>query len=709
MTRFDAVLMVDWSGSATPTSAKPKKDAIWIGEASDNGVTASYHRTRASAMAAISARIDTALAHGERLLIGFDFPFAYPRGFAHALTGATDPLGLWDWLAERIEDAPDNANNRFEVAAAINARFPGVGPFWGRPAHLDLPDLPTHGSARTFKGFPERREVEGLLKSTHPCWKLFTTGSVGSQALLGLPRLAALRQRYGKAIAISPFERAEAPVVLAEIFPTLLDRVVRARTGADDIRDEVQVRTLAEAFFRLAPEQLAAMLAEGDAEEGWILGIGHADALERALPSGGVVRDFTPVPPLSDDCFALPRGVTWTPVDEALDLLRDRLSPVTESEICPVTEAVGLPLAEDAVAARSHPPGANAAVDGYGFAHPGPQTGALVLPLVRGRAAAGAPFDQRVASGQAVRILTGALLPDGVDTVALQEDCAVSDGDVAMTKAPKPGANTRKAGEDIRTGDPVLPAGRVLTPGDLATLSAAGLGTVTVRRRLRVGVLSTGDELRAPGEADGVSHTIDANRPMLLSLLGRWGYEPVDLGIAPDSQDAVRDRLEHGAAEADAILTSGGASAGDEDHVSRLLNETGSMQLWRIAVKPGRPLALGLWRGAPIFGLPGNPVAAFVCTLIFARPALARLAGAGWPDVVGFEVPAAFTKSKKQGRREYLRARIREGRAEVFASEGSGRVTGLSWAEGLVELAEPARQIAPGDPVRFLPFGSFGL
>jgi molybdopterin molybdotransferase len=183
--------------------------------------------------------------------------------------------------------------------------------------------------------------------------------------------------------------------------------------------------------------------------------------------------------------------------------------------------------------------------------------------------------------------------------------------------------------------------------------------------------------------------------------------EPVDLGRAADTRGAVQEALDLGAGQCDAILTSGGASAGDEDHVSALLAETGSLANWRIALKPGRPLALGVWLGVPVFGLPGNPVAALVCTLIFARPALSLLAGAGWQEPQGFDVPAGFSKRKKAGRREYLRARIRDGRAEVFKSEGSGRISGLSWAEGLVELPDAAIEIAPGDRVRYLPFGLF--
>jgi molybdopterin molybdotransferase len=185
---------------------------------------------------------------------------------------------------------------------------------------------------------------------------------------------------------------------------------------------------------------------------------------------------------------------------------------------------------------------------------------------------------------------------------------------------------------------------------------------------------------------------------------------PVDLGHAADSRAAVTAALDRGAAEADAILTSGGASAGDDDHVSATLEAAGALEIWRIAVKPGRPLAIGTWKGRLVFGLPGNPVAAFVCTLVFARPVLLRLAGAPWERPAGITVLAAFTKTKHAGRREFLRARLdASGRAEVFASEGSGRISGLAWARGLVELEDGSRTIRPGDPVRYIPFADFGL
>ncbi len=417
--------------------------------------------------------------------------------------------------------------------------------------------------------------------------------------------------------------------------------------------------------------------------------------------------DISP-PPLRNDCFALPAGVNWTPVDDALALLRDRLAVVTGVESAPLMQAAGRILAEDVQAKRSNPPQPNTAVDGYGFAGP-VADGPCVLPLVEGRAAAGVPFGGRVPSGHAVRVLTGAALPEGVDTVILEEDVTLDQGHIAFRGPLKKGANARKAGEDVVEGALALPAGRRLTPADLALLSAIGLAEVSVYKVLRVGVLSTGDELVEPGDIAAPGQIYDANRPMLLSLVERMGFEPVDLGSAEDSREVLEDHLDQAARRVDVILTSGGASAGDEDHVSALLQEAGAMQEWRIALKPGRPLALGMWDQTPVFGLPGNPVAAMVCTLVFARPALSLMAGAGWQEPQGFDVPAAFEKRKKPGRREYLRARIREGRAEVFHSEGSGRISGLSWAEGLVEIEDGARDIQPGDPVRFIPYGSFGL
>lgn len=415
------------------------------------------------------------------------------------------------------------------------------------------------------------------------------------------------------------------------------------------------------------------------------------------------------IPRLKDDCFALPDGVKWTPVHTALDHLKAGMQCVVAAEVLPIAAAINRVLATDALAARSNPPYANAAVDGYGFAAAALQnTEVQALALVAGRSAAGAPFEGEVATGQAVRILTGASLPKGVDTVIMQEDVQVSDGVLRFHSGIKPGANCREMGEDLHAGAVALRAGVRLGPQELGLLVALGVAEVAVFKQLRVGVVSTGDELRQPGEAATAHQIYDANRPMLLELLREWGFEAVDLGAVGDDRSAVVAVLDRAALTCDALLTSGGASAGDEDHMSEVLASEGRHHLWRMAIKPGRPLALALWKGLPVFGLPGNPVAAFTTALIFARPALRALQGQGWQLPQPFWLPAAFKKRKKAGRREYLRARrMDDGAVEVFASEGSGRISGLAWAEGFVELPDEALDIQQGDLVKFIPFSAY--
>jgi molybdopterin molybdotransferase len=413
-------------------------------------------------------------------------------------------------------------------------------------------------------------------------------------------------------------------------------------------------------------------------------------------------------PPLKNDCFALPPGVDWTPVDEAKARLRDALSTVVAAgDMAPVGQAADRILAADIAAVRSNPPASNSAVDGYGFQGP-VEPGAQVMELAVGRAAAGVPFAGQVNPGQAVRILTGAILPAGVDTVVLEEDCTVESDRIAFQGPLKAGANTRNAGEDVTTDSPIFKAGRRLSATDLSLLASAGIAEVPVYSRLRVGVLSTGDEIREPGQAAADWQIYDANRLMLVSMLSDLGFEAIDLGLVEDRLESVRSALNHGASCCDLILTSGGASAGDEDHISAILQAEGQLTSWRIALKPGRPLALGMWSDTPLIGLPGNPVAAWVCTLLFGRPAMEVLAGGDWREPRGMMLPAAFTKNKRAGRAEYLRARIGDtGAVEVFPSEGSGRISSISWSDGLVELGFDAQAIEPGTPVRYIPYAEF--
>jgi molybdopterin-guanine dinucleotide biosynthesis protein B len=270
---FDRVLIIDWSAASAPSPTRPAPDAIWIGEASAAGESVAYFRTRHAAEAALRDR----LAGDDRVLVGFDFPMGYPAGFARRLTGADSARAVHDWLADRIEDAPDNRNNRFAVAAAINARLGGPGPFWGCPAAAAGPHLsPRRNADYAALGLSERRAVERTVTRAQPVWKLYTTGSVGSQALMGLPVV----RRLG--LPVWPFD-APAPRMVAEVYPSLLAGPV-AREGG--IRDAAQVRLLARALQALAHHDRLAPLFDAPpvaAEEGWILGAGHGPLLEQAL------------------------------------------------------------------------------------------------------------------------------------------------------------------------------------------------------------------------------------------------------------------------------------------------------------------------------------------------------------------------------------------------------------------------------------------
>ncbi|MEM0977961.1 MAG: gephyrin-like molybdotransferase Glp [Pseudomonadota bacterium] len=409
---------------------------------------------------------------------------------------------------------------------------------------------------------------------------------------------------------------------------------------------------------------------------------------------------------LPNDCFALPPGVDWVPVDDAKGRLLSRLTAVAEIETCSVAAALGRVLANSVTACRPHPAHRNAAVDGFAVRlDDGERT---EYGLVDGAAAAGHPSDYVLRPGEAIRILTGAEVPDATDAVVLQEDVSVRDQRVYLPGPPKPGANIRSRGEDTAEGAVILEKGHRLTVRDLAYAISVGVERVECFKPLKVGVISSGDEIVPPG-ADARAHQVfDANRPMLLSQVLNWGYEAINLGHVGDDRKAVERALREAVAQCDAVITSGGASAGAEDHISAVLGDLADRHTWRIALKPGRPLALAQWDGVPIFGLPGNPIAAFVCTLIFARPALQLLQGRKLSEPQGYDLPAAFAKTKKPGRTEYLRARVNaDGAVEVFGSEGSGRVSGLSWAEGLVGLPHGAVDIKPDDKVRYLPFSSF--
>jgi molybdopterin molybdotransferase len=411
---------------------------------------------------------------------------------------------------------------------------------------------------------------------------------------------------------------------------------------------------------------------------------------------------------LSNDCFAF--GGELMSVDAARALVAERLFPVATREDVPLVEADGRVLAESIVAPIDLPPFDNAAVDGYAvrFADLGAGAG-TVLP-VAGRVAAGGTLAGAAGPGRAVRIFTGAPMPAGLDTVFMQEDVRLDGDAVALPAGLKAGANRRPAGEDLSRGSLALAAGRRLSPRDIALLAALGFDRVPVRRPLRVAVFSTGDEVVSPGNRLGPAQLYDANRFMLRAWLSRLGCRATDLGILKDEPGPLAAALARAAADHDLILTSGGVSTGEEDHVKAAVEAAGALTFWRIAIKPGRPVAMGVVAGKPFVGLPGNPVAVFVTFAHLARAVVARLSGEdSWAPPRAYPVRAGFAYKKKEGRREYVRVRIEEGAGGALVArkhprEGAGVITSLTETDGLAELPEAVVRVAPGETLRFLPY-----
>ena len=410
---------------------------------------------------------------------------------------------------------------------------------------------------------------------------------------------------------------------------------------------------------------------------------------------------------LSDDCFAF--GGELMTAAEALDRLDERLTAVVERESAPLTDCLGRVLAEDVVAERSVPPHDNAAVDGYAvFFDDLNADGETRLP-VTGRVAAGHPLGRPAARGEAIRIFTGAPMPDGPDTVLMQEDCA-ADGDAVVIPAGiKRGANRRDAGEDITAGTTILDAGLRLRPQDIGLAASVGRDTLQVYRRLRVALMSTGDEIRDVGDALPPGCVYDANRYALAALLQSQGCVVSDLGILPDREDEVLTSLRDAAKTHDLIVTSGGVSTGEEDHVRAAVEALGNMHFWRLAIRPGRPIALGQVGRVPFIGLPGNPVAVMVTFMRFARPAIQRLSGAAISPPAAYPVRASFSYKKKLNRREWLRVslfRDSDGALAVkkFPRDGAGILSSMVGSDGLIELPEELTLVEPGSMVEFLPF-----
>ena len=392
--------------------------------------------------------------------------------------------------------------------------------------------------------------------------------------------------------------------------------------------------------------------------------------------------------------------------EQALEKLLAAAQPVEEVRSLPLTATAGRILALAQQSTVAVPPLANSAMDGYAVRAADITAAGVCLPVSQ-RIPAGT-VGTTLQPGTAARIFTGAPVPHGADAVVMQERCEHGAGGVVINHVPRAGENIRPAGEDIALGTEILKAGIKLRPQDVALAAAAGLAELPVRRRLRVGVFFTGDELVQPGEPLPPGAIYNSNRYALRALLEGLGCEVRDLGTVPDQLDATRAALRQAAADNDLIITCGGVSVGEEDHVRPAVEAEGRLDMWQVATKPGKPLTFGEVRRpdgkAWFIGLPGNPVSAIVTFMMTVRPFVLRLQGVEkvMPQVL--TLPAEFDWPRPDVRREFLRARLNEaGGVELFPNQGAGVQTSLVWSNGVVDNP-PGQAVKRGDPVRFIPF-----
>lgn len=417
-----------------------------------------------------------------------------------------------------------------------------------------------------------------------------------------------------------------------------------------------------------------------------------------------------------DSCFRVSdERVT---VADAVKRFAGGIEAAAGIETAPTAGALGRILAEDLVARLDTPPHDNSAVDGYAVYFDDLTADGETRLGVTGRIAAGHPLGRKARRGEALQIFTGAPMPSGdsdpgPDTIFMVEDCKLEDGALILPAGIKRGANRRRAGEDVKAGAVVLQAGTRLRPQDIAMAASLGYAEIPVYRHLGVAVFSTGDEVREPGARLDTGCIYDANRFAIMAMLERLGCQVRDLGIFPDDRAVIQDAVAAAAAGHDLLMTSGGVSRGEEDHVRASVEALGAVHFWNLAIKPGRPIALGYveadGKKTPFVGLPGNPVAVMVTFLKIARPIVLLLEGARSEEPTLFKVAAGFDYEKKPGRREWLRASLARGdngalTANKYSEDGSGIISSMVAADGLIELDEELTRVRQGELVDFLPF-----
>lgn len=401
------------------------------------------------------------------------------------------------------------------------------------------------------------------------------------------------------------------------------------------------------------------------------------------------------------------------PVDEALDLLEAKARPVTAKQTIPLTEALGRVLANDVISTINVPPADNSAMDGFAVNSQDLITGQNSFEVSQ-RIPAGHK-GHTLKRGTAARIFTGAPIPDGADVVVMQEACTLLDEKIMIEDKYDSGTNIRKRGEDIEKGNVILTAGKRLKAQDLGLAASVGCQSIEVYRRLKVAIFSTGDELREPGETLAEGQIYNSNRYTLRGLLSSLGCEVMDLGIVKDTLESTKKTMLEAAENADLVMTSGGVSVGEEDHIRTALEKLGQLQMWRLNIKPGKPLAFGQIKHkkgkTPFLGLPGNPVSVFATFHIIARVFILRSQGILDTRINKYKVASGFTTKHKGSRLEYLRAKLEtdvdgEQQVVIYPNQSSGVLTSASWADGFVII--PAQKLIKiGDMLEFIPFTEF--
>ncbi len=396
------------------------------------------------------------------------------------------------------------------------------------------------------------------------------------------------------------------------------------------------------------------------------------------------------------------------PLSKVIGKLKNVLLPIKKKGWSNIDDSIAKILADDVFAKLDNPPFNNSAIDGYAVKVEKIDE-EQTFKILKKTSTPGSPFTGILKNKEAVKILTGAQIPEASDKIIFDEEVNIKEDKFSIRFKKNESSNIRFKGEDIKKGQLLFQKGYSINETDMPSLIASGNSRLATFDRLRVGLLKTGNEIKKKKIGKSAGSVLDSNGVPLAALFKRWGYEEISLGNVNDNLPEIKKALSQNLETVDVIVTTGGASAGKEDFISKLLLSEGEVYAWKIAIKPGRPIIFGRWNGKYIFGLPGNPVAAFVCALIFLRPSLGRVAGEiNWFEPLSFKVISAFKKTKKVGRTEFLRAKLEKNNTvSVFPYEGSGRLTSLAWSNGLVKLDDEISNVVIGDKVTFIPYSSF--